>query len=99
MCGCQRYTCSFTSGPCAGPLGCNAKAERRGVVIKLSQEGVSFGDWSQIQFAKALNRLLGEIKSAKVLPKGWLLVLCRDSAQQGKAIRLNKEDGKKYNAQ
>lgn len=30
VCGCQRYTCSFMSGPCAGPLGRHAKAVRRG---------------------------------------------------------------------
>lgn len=30
VCGCQRYTCSFMSGPSAGPLGRSAKAVRRG---------------------------------------------------------------------
>ena len=39
--------------------------------------------------------MLGEITSAKVLRNGSLLVVCRDSAQQGKAYRISKTDGKK----
>lgn len=39
--------------------------------------------------------MLGEIKSAKVLQNGLLLMVCRDSAQQGKANRLCKIDVKR----
>lgn len=44
--------------------------------------------------SKAINRLIGEVKNARILRNGSLLVECRDSTQQGKAIRLNKFEGK-----
>lgn len=47
------------------------------VIVKLSQDGDS----------------LGEVKSARVLHNGALLIFCRDSTQQGKAIRLSKAEG------
>lgn len=64
------------------------------VIIKLTHDGASFGEWNPIQLTKIINRMLGEIKIAKVLRNGSLLVVCRDSAQRGKAMRLNKTDGK-----
>lgn len=39
--------------------------------------------------------MLGDIKSTKVLRNGSLLVICKDSAQQGKAISVNKIEGKR----
>lgn len=65
------------------------------VIIKLTHDGASVGEWNPIQLTKIINRMLGEIKSAKVLRNASLLEVCRDSAQQGKAIRLNRIDGKR----
>ena len=41
---------------------------------------------------------MGEIRSAKVLRIGALLIFCRDSAQLGKAIRVNKIEEKRVKA-
>ena len=70
------------------------KSEEHKINIKLSQDGASFGEWNPIQLTKSIHKLVGEIKNAKVLRNGSLLIFCRDSAQQGKAIRLNKINGK-----
>ncbi len=64
------------------------------VNIKLSQEGASFGEWNPIQLTKSIFKAIGEVKNAKVLRNGSLLIFCRDSVQQGKCIRMNKMDGK-----
>lgn len=63
------------------------------VIIKLTQDGASFGEWYPIQSTKILNRMLGEIKCAKLFHDGFLLVICGDSASQGKAIRMSKIEG------
>lgn len=39
--------------------------------------------------------LIGEIKSARILRSRALLIVFRNSTQQGKAIRLNKIEGKR----
>lgn len=38
--------------------------------------------------------MIGEIKSAKVLRNGAMLILCKDGNQQGKVIRMNTFNGK-----
>lgn len=65
------------------------------VIMKLSQEGSSFGEWNPIQLTKSINKLLGEVKNAKVLRSGALLIFCRNKKQQEKAIELNRIDGKR----
>ncbi|XP_059186385.1 uncharacterized protein LOC131969355 [Centropristis striata] len=69
--------------------------EEHKIIITLEQEGASFGEWNPVRITKAINKQVGEVKSAKVLRSGALLVFCRDSAQLGRAIRLNKIEGKK----
>lgn len=53
------------------------------VIIKLQQENASFSEWNPIQLTKALNKLIGEVKSAWILLSGALLIVCRDGSQQG----------------
>lgn len=72
--------------------------EEHKVIIRLEQEGASFGEWNPVLITKGINSLLGEVKSAKVLRSGALLIFCNNSAQLGKAIRLNKIEGKKVKA-
>lgn len=52
---------------------------------------------SGIQFSspKKINKLIGEVWSAKVLQSGARFSHCRDRHQQRKATRINKIDGKK----
>ena len=72
--------------------------EEHKVIIRLEQEGASFGEWNPVLLTKGINKLVGEIKSAKVLRSGALLVFCRDSVQLEKVIKLNKIEGKKVKA-
>lgn len=65
------------------------------VIIKLVQDGASFGEWNPIQLTLSRNNMLGEIEHAKVLRNGSLLIVCKDNVQQMKAIRLKHLDGKK----
>lgn len=37
------------------------------IIIKLSQDSASFGEWNPIQLTKLLFKLVGEVKNAKVL--------------------------------
>ena len=55
--------------------------EEHKIIIKLSQDGASFGEWNPIQLTKTIHKLIGEVKNAKVLRNGSLLIFCRDSAQ------------------
>ncbi|CAJ1084286.1 uncharacterized protein LOC113119923 [Xyrichtys novacula] len=64
------------------------------VIIRMTQEGQSFGEWSPVKLTKAIHKVLGEVKRVKVLRSGALLVLCRDGAQQGKAIRMSRMEEK-----
>ena len=43
---------------------------------------------------KYINKEIGEVRSAKALRNGSLLVICKDGGQQGKAIRISKINGK-----
>ena len=72
--------------------------EEHKVIIRLEQEGASFGEWNLVLLTKGVNSLVGEIKSAKVLCSGALLMFYRNSTQLGKAIRLNKIEGKRVKA-
>lgn len=71
------------------------QTEEYKVIIKLSWDVSSFGKWNQIQLIKSINRLLGEVNNAQILQNGSLLIFCRDSTQQGKAIWQNKIDCKR----
>lgn len=53
-------------------------------------------EWNPVVLTKTISRLVGEVKSARVFHSGGLLIFCRDSAQLGKAIRLNTIEGKKF---
>lgn len=37
------------------------------VLLKLAQEGLSFGQWNPIQLIKSINKMIGGIKSARIL--------------------------------
>lgn len=54
------------------------------------QEGASFDEWNPVHLTKAINKLVGNMKSARVMRNGALMVFCRDTDQQGKAVLLNK---------
>lgn len=69
--------------------------EKYKVYWKLDQDGISFGEWNPIQLTKAINNLLGDVKSAKVMHEGSLLIFCKDGKQQGKAAKINKIGGRK----
>lgn len=69
--------------------------EEYNVFVRLVQEGATFEDWSPIQLTKALYKEIGEVRCAKKLRNGCLLVSCKDEAQQKKAIKVNKINGKK----
>ena len=71
------------------------ESEEYKIIIKLSQDGASFGEWNPIMLTKAIHKAVGEVKNAKVLRNGSLLIFCRSSMQQGKAIRVDKIEGKK----
>ena len=53
------------------------------VLFKLTQKGDSFEDWNPIKLTKYINKEIGEVRSAKVLRNGSLLVICKDGGQQG----------------
>ena len=38
--------------------------------LKLVQEGASFGEWNPIKLTKAVNKLVGEMESSRVLRNG-----------------------------
>ncbi|MGL4647017.1 MAG: hypothetical protein ACRCVL_08025, partial [Cetobacterium sp.] len=65
------------------------------VIVTLSQEGSSFGEWNPIHLTKLIYKLLGEVKNAKVLRSGALLIFCRNEKQQKKAIELSTIDGRR----
>ncbi len=72
---------------------CNRRAaveERRRkdykVIVKIVQEGASFGDWNVIQLTKSISTEIREVRSAKILRNGSLLIICKDGGQQGRAI-------------
>ncbi|CAJ1066432.1 uncharacterized protein LOC113119923 [Xyrichtys novacula] len=69
--------------------------EEHKVISRLEQEGTSFGEWNPVHLTKAINKQVGDVKSARVLHNGALLIFCRDSAQLGRAIRVDKIEGKK----
>lgn len=71
------------------------KREDFNIIIKLAQEGASFGDWNPIQLTKSISKEIGEVRSAKILRDGSLIIICKDGEQQGKAIKINKINGKK----
>lgn len=54
------------------------------VFVKLPQEGFTFDEWSQIQLTKALHKEFGEVRSAKKLRNGCLMITCKDKQQQKK---------------
>lgn len=62
------------------------------VIVKLSEEGATFGEWNPIKLTKAINKLLGEVKNAKILRNGSLLIVCRNKVQKEKALQMNKID-------
>lgn len=64
------------------------------VIAKLTQQGESFGEWNPLKLTKIIYNLIGEVNDVKVLQNGTLMIFCRDGAQQGKAIRLNRMGGK-----
>lgn len=57
-----------------------------------------FGEWNPVLLTKGINRLVGEVKSARDLHSGALLIFCGDSTPQGKVIRMNKIEEKKVQA-
>lgn len=71
------------------------KREDFNIIIKLAQEGASFGDWNPIQLTKSISKEIGEVRSAKILRDGSLIIICKDGEQQGKAIKINKMNSKK----
>lgn len=60
------------------------------VIASLVQKGASFSDWNPIRLTKIISREIGEVRSAKILRNGALLIICRDEGQQKRAIRMNK---------
>lgn len=64
------------------------------VFMSLAKEGTSFSEWNPIRLTKVINKEIGEVRSAKILRNGSLLIMCRDGGQQGKALRINKLEGK-----
>ncbi len=40
------------------------------MIVKLYEEDTMFGEWDPVKLTKAINKLLGEIKNAKVLSRG-----------------------------
>lgn len=66
------------------------------MIVKLYEEDTMFGEWDPVKLTKAINKLLGEIKNAKVLLRNRsLLIVCRNKVQQEKDLRLNKIDSKR----
>lgn len=65
------------------------------VFVKLIQEGATFDDWSPIQLTKALHKEFGEVRSAKKLRNGCLMITCKDEEQQRKATQVNKINNNK----
>ena len=64
------------------------------VFIKLMQTGATFKEWNPIQLTKGLNKEVGEVRSAKVLQSGQLLVFCSSPEQCEKAVKVPKINGK-----
>lgn len=65
------------------------------VFIKLLQEGNTFDEWSPIQLTKTLHKEIGEVRCAKKLRNGSLLVICKNEEQQQKAIKIDKLNGQR----
>ena len=63
--------------------------------VKLVQEGASFGAWNPIRLTKTIATEIREVRSAKILRNGAMLIICKDGEQQGKAIRMSIVDDKK----
>lgn len=63
------------------------------VIVKLIKEGESFGKWNPVKLTKAINTLVGNVKCAKTLRDGSLLVLCKNIEQKNKALKLSKIEG------
>lgn len=65
------------------------------VFISMTNEGESFADWGPVLLTRHVHKELGEVKSARKLRNGSLLVECVDEKQQLKAIKINKINGQK----
>lgn len=63
------------------------------VFTRFVQEGASFCDWNPIRLNK-ISREFGEVRSAKTLRNGSLLIMCKDGGQQRRAIRISKIHGR-----
>ncbi len=70
--------------------------EQYKVFVKLGQEGTTFREWNPIQLTKGLtlSKEIGEVRSAKILRNGQLLVFCKSEEQLKKAVKMSKIHGK-----
>jgi hypothetical protein len=60
------------------------------VVVKLMKEGESFNKWNPIKLTKEINTLVGNVKCAKVLRDGSLLIICNNDKHKERALSLSK---------
>ena len=60
--------------------------EEHKVIIRLEQEGASFCDWNPVLLTNGINSLVGEIRSAKVLHSGALLIFAETAHNKGKRL-------------
>lgn len=55
----------------------------------------AFSEWNPIHLTKSISKLVGEVKTVKVLRNGSLLIICLDGNQQAEIIKVNKIDGER----
>ncbi len=60
------------------------------VIFKVRDGKGSFGSISPLKLSSALNQEIGDIRHAKTLANGMLMVVCKTSGQQKKACKVSK---------
>jgi len=79
---------------CSEMASLNDDGEQFKVFVKLGQEGTTFREWNPIQLTKGLSKEIGEVRSAKILRDGQLLIFCKSEEQCKKAVKMSKIHGK-----
>lgn len=60
------------------------------VVLKLVKEDASFGKFNPLKLSSEINKLIGNIKCAKTLRDGSLLIVCTNEKDKEKALKIEK---------
>lgn len=64
------------------------------VIFKVRDGKGSFGSISPLKLSSAINQEIGDIRHAKTMANGMLMIICKSSEQQKKACKVKNLNGK-----